>query len=174
MYIYLKLVPFFPLTFSSLCAVYLFEVCFQRRQPLQNWACHSVSQSLSQSHMFQTNWKSGRQGWIKLRIKPFNGGKYGLPRSSMVPMGPVWSRLVPYGRFQYYLTIWFHIIWYGCKWSSLVPHSLDLSCLVLFGPVWSNLALGLGLKKSCMLSIENNGSNWSCLFLIGHLLAWSL
>ena len=134
------------------------------------------TQSVSQSQMFLTNCKSGRQGWVKLRIKPFNGGKYGLSRSSMVPMGPVWSILVLFGHdwslmvdintIWPYGTIWLHIIQYGCSWSSLVPHSPDLSCLVLFGPVWSNLALVLGIKKSCMLSIEYNGCNWSCLFLL--------
>ena len=58
-----------------------------------------VTQSVTQSQMFLTNNKSGRQGWVKLGIKPFNYGKYGLPWSSMVPIGPVWSRMVLYVQY---------------------------------------------------------------------------
>ena len=85
--------------------------------------------------------------------------QYGPNGSCLVQIGPIWS----------ILALSDHMVPYSSRLFGAVAHGPDLSCLVLFGPVWSNFALGVGLKKSCMLSIEYNGSNWSCLFLIGPL-----
>ena len=97
----------------------------------------SLSQSLSQSVKVSHRCKSWNQGWVKLRIKPFNCEKYGVLRFSMVPMGPVWSRLVPYGRFYYFLTTFYHMAPYHPVWLLMVQIGPIWSMFVLFGSVWS-------------------------------------
>ena len=88
--------------------------------------------------MFLTKYKSGRQGWVKIRIKPFNFGKYGIPRSSMVPIGPVWSSMVDISTSDHMVLYDFvssGMVAHGPAWSHIVQICLVWSCLVLYGPI---------------------------------------